>query len=81
MKTQKIIALVVLAGVAVAGVGMYRKSKSSGYANATGRTTSQNCAVCRTSSGDNYHTGDDRNCNTGDTCVTKYAFTKQILPV
>lgn len=78
MKTEKIIALVVLAGVAVAGVGMYKKSKSLGYANAVGKI-SQNCAVCRNSAGDNYHTGDDRSCNKGDTCVTKYAFQQQGL--
>ena len=53
-------------------------TSSDGFLNASGKTGKRNtmgyCAQCRTAGGDVYHTGTDRNCNEGDACITKYAF-------
>jgi hypothetical protein len=81
MKNEKIIAIIDLAAVGVAGLSMYKKPilNKLGFSNATGsfKSSSQNCAVCRTPEGDTYHTGISRNCNVGDTCITRYSFEKE----
>jgi hypothetical protein len=76
----------VIGGLAVLGaialISWYKKPKknSEGFFGATGRgrltsrVASQNCAYCRTSGGDVYHTGSDRNCSGSDTCITRYAY-------
>jgi hypothetical protein len=72
-------------GLAVVGaiaLLMYLKPKakrnSDGFFSASGKTskmaTKSNCAYCRTSAGDVYHTGSDRVCDKGDTCITRYSF-------
>ena len=47
---------------------------ANGKSSLAGRKSSQNCAYCRTRGGDVYHTGSDRNCSGGDTCITRYAY-------
>lgn len=72
-------------GLAIVGalaLFMYLKPKakanSDGFFNASGKTGKRaskgNCVQCRTSDGGVYHTGADRNCGTGDTCITRYAY-------
>jgi hypothetical protein len=53
--------------------------KDQDFKNATGRNSSQNCAVCKSAkTGDTYNPGDNRNCQTGDTCMSRYAFQKSL---
>ncbi len=75
----------VIGGLAVLGaialISWYKKPKknSEGFFGANGKaskmaTTRGNCAQCRTSDGDVYHTGANRICGKGDSCITRYSF-------
>jgi hypothetical protein len=76
----------VLGGLAVVGaiaLIMYLKPKpkknSDGFFGANGMAgrvaqTKDNCAWCKTPSGQMYHTGEDRNCKSGDRCSSRYAY-------
>ena len=72
-------------GLAIVGaiaLLMYLKPKpkrnSDGFFNAGGTSKMSpsrgRCAYCRTNDGDVYHTGSDRNCESGDICITKYSY-------
>lgn len=55
--------------------GCNSKKEGEDFKNASGRTLSQNCAVCKSAStGNTYNTGKDRNCLKGDTCMSRYSF-------
>ena len=83
MKKQYIIGgLVALGALALIAYMKKPKKNSDGFFSANGRiskaSTMGTCAYCRTSSGDVYHTGGDRNCSKGDTCINRYAFNSSI---
>jgi hypothetical protein len=72
--------LAVLGAIALVAYFKKPKRNSEGFFGASGsrtltsRGTRGNCAYCRTSAGDVYHTGEDRTCSGRDVCVTRYSY-------
>lgn len=77
--------LAVLGAIALVTYLRKPKRNSEGFFGASGSRTltskgaTGNCAYCKTSAGDVYHTGENRTCAGRDTCITRYSFAQQSI--